>query len=748
MKKRISSTIAIVLLLAFLVGNCFNNNGNIEIIDTEVPMASIEDSFGMMTFDNWQTGDYYYKTGEYVENEQRICMKEGIQVDSGNICVAHVSDTNYRILVRVMNADNKLIKSYNLADNDKFTIPSGSKEIRVGVYNVLDQKSGMTFDKYDELFAGGFTCYLSYKLRDFEKLNDPFGMKNLSNWKSGDYHYTTGKYNESSTRYCLNKEYEVNAGTEYTANITDEKFHILVREVDKNYKVISSRNLSDGMSFVTLDNTKKLLIGIYDVADKKSDMTEQKYIDLFDNGFMAILSDGIILDAEDIADNSKEDIPVDVPEDVQNDVQNDEFGMTEFSNWKSGNYYYQTGLYKADATRICLNDYVAVSAGKSYVANVSDSNYHILVREMDVNNKLLNSYNLAGGDKFTTASSVSKIGISIYDAKSKTTSFDMYKTLFENGFKATLTLEDGAIEDIIEVEEEIPVYGSSNNQNSSSDVTDVVYPDVKSEIIAMIQAGDTTSHNIRKYNVNRTDVVREFNSVIENECLLEYECSSGINVTYDMDGTYVKAITFKFFNTNYLNCLAKAKERITSVTSGIDNSMTELDKALYLYDNIIINTIYSNAETECYYGGNVLAYNKGACAGISSAYRLLLKEVGIDSTLVKSSSMRHGWMMLKIDGKWYHADPTWDNTRYRYSNIVSRHYFMRNDNEFNSTTCIKKHYDWKVDGGYSSSDTYYENWFVHDITEPMTYEDGYWVYTDAETGNLIKLKLDGSDIID
>ena len=67
MKKRISSTIAIVLLLAFLVGNCFNNNHNIEIIDTEVPMASIEDSFGMMTFDNWQTGDYYYKTSSWTE---------------------------------------------------------------------------------------------------------------------------------------------------------------------------------------------------------------------------------------------------------------------------------------------------------------------------------------------------------------------------------------------------------------------------------------------------------------------------------------------------------------------------------------------------------------------------------------------------------------------------------------------------------------------------------------------------------
>ena len=587
---------------------------------------------------------------------------------------------------------------------------------------------------------------------------DVYGMLDFENWQKGDYNYQTGKYSSSATRLCLIKCPTVEAGQKYTVNVSEKNVHILIREMSDAGKVVVSRNLLDGNTFEISANTTSIKIAMY-VTGTTEKMSYDKYKEMFENGLKAYLTTDSVIssnDDEQIEEEPIQDEPIDnntTNDDTTNDdTTNDDtnFGMTSFANWRSGNYSVSGGKYTSNASRICLNDYVKVSAGQIYTATITNSNYHILIRALDDNNKLVTSYNLANGDKLTVPSSVTKLGISLYDTKSKTTSFDMYKALFETGFKAYLTAqnennseasdeEDDEI--IVESEEEVPAYGSSDDK-------DVVYPDVKSEIIAMIRNGDGTTHDVSKYHMKWLDVNSVFNSVVENECLLEFECAYGIWISFEKDGDYAKGIKMNGIDDTYKDCLAKSKERIANVMAGIDDSMTDLDKALYCYDNIVINSKYSQANAKCYYGGNVLAYNTGACAGISSAYRLLLRAVGIKSSFVQSSSMQHGWAMVQIDGKWYHADPTWDNTRYRYSNVVSRHYFMRNDSEYSGGTCIKKHYNWKVDGGYTSTSTKYTDWMVHDITVPMTFENGYWKYTDSETGHLMKIKLDGIDIID
>ena len=67
----------------------------------------------------------------------------------------------------------------------------------------------------------------------------------------------------------------------------------------------------------------------------------------------------------------------------------------------------------------------------------------------------------------------------------------------------------------------------------------------------------------------------------------------------------------------------------------------------------------------------------------------MLKEVGIESALVQSPKMNHEWIMIKIDGQWYHTDPTWDNAIYVTKKTASRNYFMRNISEYQNGKCLK-----------------------------------------------------------
>ena len=63
-----------------------------------------------------------------------------------------------------------------------------------------------------------------------------------------------------------------------------------------------------------------------------------------------------------------------------NEDSNDIFGMTNFANWRTGTYSI-TGTYSESPTRICLNDYVSVVSGQLYIAYISNTYLHILVRE-------------------------------------------------------------------------------------------------------------------------------------------------------------------------------------------------------------------------------------------------------------------------------------------------------------------------------------------------------------------------------
>ncbi|MCI8366287.1 MAG: hypothetical protein HFJ66_01610 [Eggerthellaceae bacterium] len=90
---------------------------------------------------------------------------------------------------------------------------------------------------------------------------------------------------------------------------------------------------------------------------------------------------------------------------------------------------------------------------------------------------------------------------------------------------------------------------------------------------------------------------------------------------------------------------------------------SQYDKALWLHDWMIENCTYDYSLSNAGPDG-LLAVGKGTCAAYRSLYQLLLSEMGIESERATSVSSNHEWVLAKLDGAWYHIDPTWNDDAY------------------------------------------------------------------------------------
>ena len=135
----------------------------------------------------------------------------------------------------------------------------------------------------------------------------------------------------------------------------------------------------------------------------------------------------------------------------------------------------------------------------------------------------------------------------------------------------------------------------------------------------------------------------------------------------------------------------KLKKVVKKVTSKITPDMTEFECELYFHDYIVNNCryfkeIYSGSENQkCYTSYGCLVNKKAVCGGYTAAFSLLLSKVGIKSSTVegerkdRTENIGHVWNAVKLDGKWYHTDVTWnDDTSGDFSDVYSRRYYFLN----------------------------------------------------------------------
>ncbi|MBO5494453.1 MAG: hypothetical protein J5964_01905 [Eubacterium sp.] len=201
---------------------------------------------------------------------------------------------------------------------------------------------------------------------------------------------------------------------------------------------------------------------------------------------------------------------------------------------------------------------------------------------------------------------------------------------------------------------------------------------------------------------------------------------------------------------------------VSKALAEIDSSMTDFQKALTLHDYICSYAAYpalssngtsNDLDLDIYHSAYGFFYdNRVVCAGYTLAYSYLLKQAGVDCEYVGSESMHHAWNKVKIDGKWYNADLTFDDLNYfedanTYGSVRHK-FFLKSDSCFSSIDG-SFHYDGKTYDSCECTDTSFDTAFYDDVNSRMYVVDGYIYYLDPAYSStrviLMKRDVNGNE---
>lgn len=152
------------------------------------------------------------------------------------------------------------------------------------------------------------------------------------------------------------------------------------------------------------------------------------------------------------------------------------------------------------------------------------------------------------------------------------------------------------------------------------------------------------------------------------------------------DGSYISgvlnSISYTLSNTGSLSSITmdvsylhtKSQEEYIDIEVDriikniIKPGMSELQKVKTIHDYIIKNSVYSEkTNTSPHSAYTLLKEGKGVCQAYALATYKLLDAAAIDNYYVTgvandgSGSEPHAWNLVRVDGRYYHMDVTWDD---------------------------------------------------------------------------------------
>lgn len=150
------------------------------------------------------------------------------------------------------------------------------------------------------------------------------------------------------------------------------------------------------------------------------------------------------------------------------------------------------------------------------------------------------------------------------------------------------------------------------------------------------------------------------------------------------------------------------------------------------FDRLKENNELKKSDYVIYTAYSVFKNNRAVCQGNSIALKgiydalneQLKQELGTDEDIIEtafcsSDKLEHLWNIVKLDGKWYHLDVTWDDIA-QYEEYALHEYFLVSSDQM--TDHIK---DGDCDWDYCS--------FENIVCDDKKYEDGYFFNDLAET---------------
>ncbi len=181
-------------------------------------------------------------------------------------------------------------------------------------------------------------------------------------------------------------------------------------------------------------------------------------------------------------------------------------------------------------------------------------------------------------------------------------------------------------------------------------------------------------------------------------------------------------------NASYYDTLSEEQQvdsAVNSFLSGVDtNKLSDYEIIKKVHDYICSKTKYDYSAAEEYssdkyayafspYG--TLIKGKSVCQGYAASFYRICKELGYSVRFVSSSPRRgcHAWNIIKLDGKYYFVDCTWDDEIAEGKSEFSApqdYYFLINYDNARAYDYNSNHL---LDGDYYDNADFYNNYELY-----------------------------------
>jgi len=124
------------------------------------------------------------------------------------------------------------------------------------------------------------------------------------------------------------------------------------------------------------------------------------------------------------------------------------------------------------------------------------------------------------------------------------------------------------------------------------------------------------------------------------------------------------------------------------------------------------------------------------CQGYALAAQALLEQSGIETKYVigfVNGNEAHAWNLVKVDGKWYHLDTTWNDPLPNRVGAASYDYFLVTDSQLNKDhTWVKADYPTATSTKYS---------YMHNVHFAYQLNNAVYFSNTADNDKLYKLDM-------
>lgn len=175
-----------------------------------------------------------------------------------------------------------------------------------------------------------------------------------------------------------------------------------------------------------------------------------------------------------------------------------------------------------------------------------------------------------------------------------------------------------------------------------------------------------------------------YSVLIDNPQIFTVDDTKIGDIKYNKDGTVRSFSVYYHYDKKDLPKMKIAYEKaIAEALKVINPYMTDYQKELALHNWVCRHICYDDRigdKSACSY--SAIVDGLAVCEGYAEAFTELLHRAGIEAATVygfilpgkESSDNSHAWNIVRIDGKWYYVDVTWDDTSpisYDYFNLTT-----------------------------------------------------------------------------